>query len=82
MVGHILHLNLLPQHSPYKHLIGHILLSKHHPHIRTIVNKTGNIEAKFRFFEMEVLAGDEDTMVLVNEEGCRFKFDYAKGVLE
>ena len=78
MVGHILHLNLLPSHSPYKHLIGHILLSKHHPHIRTIVNKTGNIEAKFRFFEMEVLAGDEDTMVLVNEEGCRFKFDYAR----
>jgi tRNA (guanine37-N1)-methyltransferase len=78
MVGHLLHLNLLPQHTPYKHLIGHILLSKHHPHIRTIVNKTGNIETKFRFFEMEVLAGEEDTMVSVNEEGCRFTFDYSR----
>jgi tRNA G37 N-methylase Trm5 len=31
--------------------------------IRTVVNKTGNIENKFRVLPMEVIAGIDDMMV-------------------
>lgn len=76
-VGHIAHLNLRDEHEPYKHLIGQVILDKS-PSIRTVVNKIGTIDSTFRFFAMEVLAGEPSTMVQVKEEGCRFEFDYAK----
>lgn len=39
---------------------------KKNPKIKTVVNKVGNIETKFRTFEMELLAGEEsfDTEVV------------------
>lgn len=77
MVGHLIHLNLLPEHSPYKHVIGQVILDKH-PQCRTVVNKLGSIANVYRVFDMEFLAGDHDTMVEVREEGCTFAFDYAK----
>lgn len=77
MVGHLIHLNLLPEHSPYKHIIGQVMLDKH-PQCRTVVNKLGSIADVYRVFDMEFLAGDHDTMVKVHEEGCTFTFDYAK----
>lgn len=76
-VGHIAHLNLREEQEPYKHLIGQVILDKS-PAIRTVVNKVGTIDSTFRFFAMEVLAGEEGTLVEVKEEGCRFAFDYAK----
>lgn len=42
------------------------------------MNKLGSIDTTFRFFSMEVIAGDNDTIVEVNEEGCLFNFDYSK----
>jgi tRNA (guanine37-N1)-methyltransferase len=76
-VGHLVHLNLRPEQEPFKKLIGAVILDKN-PAIRTVVNKVGSIDSTFRFFRMEVLAGEPDTMVEVREEGCRFRFDYAK----
>jgi tRNA (guanine37-N1)-methyltransferase len=76
-IGHIAHINLREEHEPYKHLIGQVILDKN-PIIRTVVNKVGSIEATFRFFEMELLAGEDRMQVEVKEEGCVFKFDYSK----
>jgi tRNA (guanine37-N1)-methyltransferase len=75
-IGHIAHLNLREPHLPHKHLIGQVLLDKN-KNIRTVVHKTSNIHHTFRFFEMEVIAGERDTLVEMRESGCRFAFDYA-----
>ncbi|KAI8593599.1 guanine(37)-N1-methyltransferase [Geranomyces variabilis] len=76
-VGHIAHLNLRDVFMPYKHIIGQVLLDKN-TNLKTIVNKTGNIDNTFRFFEMELLAGERDLMAQVNESGCKFKFDFSR----
>ena len=76
-IGHIAHLNLRPEHEPFKHLIGSVILDKN-PVIKTVVNKVGAIEATFRFFQMELLAGEDKLQVEVKEEGCFFTFDYSK----
>lgn len=77
--GHVAHLNLRPQHLPYKQVIGQVLVEKNQ-HIRTVINKTDNVgtESQFRTFSYEVLAGPDDMNVEQNENGCVFKFDYSK----
>lgn len=76
-IGHIAHLNLRSEHEPFKHLIGAVILDKN-PAIKTVVNKIGAIEVTFRFFQMEVLAGEDRMQVELREEGCNFTFDYSK----
>ena len=73
--GHVAHLNLRDALLPYKHAIGQAILDKN-PHIHTVVNKTGVINAQFRTFPMEVLAGPDETIVEVREGGARFRFDF------
>ncbi|KND04892.1 tRNA (guanine) methyltransferase [Spizellomyces punctatus DAOM BR117] len=76
-VGHIAHLNLRDQHIPYKSIIGQVLLDKN-KNLRTIVNKTGNIDHTFRFFQMELLAGENNMMAELKEGDCRFRFDFSR----
>jgi len=70
-------MNLNQEYLPYKHLIGQIILDKN-PGIKTVVNKLDSIDTKFRFFDMEVLAGDLDFVVEHHESDCRFTFDFSK----
>jgi len=77
MTGHIAHVNLKDEYLPYKHQIGQILLDKN-PQIRTVVNKLDTIDNQFRFFKMELLAGDPDYVVEHHEADCRFTFDFTK----
>ncbi|GMF36517.1 unnamed protein product [Phytophthora fragariaefolia] len=76
-VGHIAHLNLRDNQLPFKSVIGQVILDKN-AQIRTVVNKTDNIETKFRTFPMEVLAGDDDMEVEVHESKAKFRFNYAE----
>jgi tRNA (guanine37-N1)-methyltransferase len=75
-VGHIAHLNLREAQLPYQKLIGEVMLAKHQPQIRSVVTKVGNISNEFRFFPMELLAGDDDFECTVREHACHFRFNY------
>ena len=57
-----------------------MILDKH-PHLKTVVNKTGNIETEFRVFPMEVIAGINSTETEVVQHGAKFKLDFAKVVM-
>ncbi|KAI1315085.1 tRNA(m(1)G37)methyltransferase [Mortierella claussenii] len=76
-VGHIAHMNLKDEYLPYKHLIGQIIMDKN-PSLRTVVNKTDSIDTTFRFFKMELLAGEDNMIAEVRESGCRFKLDFSQ----
>jgi tRNA (guanine37-N1)-methyltransferase len=73
------HVNLRNQYLPYKYLIGQVLLDKN-PAILTVINKTLDVgtESEFRTFPYEVLAGEDNLDVLVNDDGCHFKFNFGK----
>lgn len=77
LVGHIAQLNLRDVHLPYKTIIGQIFLDKT-PNVRTVVNKMNTIDTKFRYFAMEILAGEKNTITITKEHGCTYEFDFAQ----
>lgn len=76
-IGHIIHLNLRDHLLEYRYFIGQVLLDKIKT-CRTVVNKSNIIDNTYRNFNMEVLAGDEDFLVTVKENNCKFQFDFSK----
>lgn len=77
-IGHIAHINLRDDHEAWKSLIGHVMLDKLSPRIKTVVNKTNNTSGPYRTFAMEVLAGGRNLITSVKENGCMFYLDFEK----
>jgi len=77
IIGHIAHFNLRDDFLPYKYLIGQVVLEKN-PAIKTVVNKVDTINTQFRFFQMELLAGEPNYMVTLWQSGSRYRFDFSK----
>ncbi|KAJ3127362.1 tRNA(m(1)G37)methyltransferase [Nowakowskiella sp. JEL0407] len=76
-IGHIAHLNLREQYEPYKKIIGQVILEKN-KNLKTVVNKLDSIDHTFRFFQMELLAGENNMIAETRECGCVFRFDFSK----
>lgn len=58
-----------------KKAIGQVILDKN-PCLKTIVTKIGSLSNEFRTFDMEVIAGRDDTDVTVCERGLKLRFDF------
>ena len=72
-------MNLRDRYIPFKNIVAEIIFDKS-PKIKTVINKVDNVgdESEFRTFQYELLAGEDDLNVVVSEEGCEFRFNYAK----
>ncbi|KAI0566025.1 tRNA (guanine(37)-N(1))-methyltransferase [Gracilaria domingensis] len=77
-IGHIAHLNLREEQLPFKNLIGEVMLDKLGSRVKTIVNKLENTGGPYRTFAMEVLAGEDNLITSVKENGCTFRMDFSK----
>lgn len=81
IVGHIAHVNLKDEWLPFQFIIGKVFLDKNKPRIKTVVNKEGQIDTKYRTFGMKVIAGEAKkdwSIVKMKEEGCQFELDFTK----
>lgn len=71
------HVNLREEWLPYKAMIGQVILDKI-PSIRTVVNKLSEIHAEYRYFDMEVIAGEADfvatTVSIERRRACSSPF--------
>ncbi|XP_015277505.1 PREDICTED: tRNA (guanine(37)-N1)-methyltransferase [Gekko japonicus] len=77
-IGHIAHLNLRDHQLPYRHLIGQVIIDKN-PGLTCAVNKTNIIDSAYRNFKMEVVAGEEGSMITkVKEHYITYEFDFSK----
>ncbi|KAH7910443.1 Met-10+ like-protein-domain-containing protein [Hygrophoropsis aurantiaca] len=77
ITGHLAHMNLNKEYLPYKHIIGQVILDKNRG-IKTVVNKLDSIDTQFRFFKMELLAGEPNYIVEHHESDCKFTFDFTR----
>ncbi|XP_060938695.1 tRNA (guanine(37)-N1)-methyltransferase [Limanda limanda] len=76
-VGHIAHMNLRDHQLLYKSLIGQVIMDKN-PGITCVVNKLNIIDSTYRNFKMEVLAGEENMVAKLKENGVTYEFDFSR----
>ncbi|CAF1142667.1 unnamed protein product [Adineta ricciae] len=77
IIGHIAHFNLRDEVLPYKHIIAQVILDKL-VNVKTVVNKLHEIDSVYRNFDLEIIAGEANTIVQCRESKATFQFDFAK----
>ncbi|CAF0871347.1 unnamed protein product [Adineta ricciae] len=77
LIGHIAHFNLKDAVLPYKHVIAQVVLDKL-VNVKTVVNKLHEIDSVHRNFDLEILAGEQNTIVKCRESKATFQFDFSK----
>jgi tRNA (guanine37-N1)-methyltransferase len=75
-IGHVAHFNLKPQHVPYGKLIGQVLVDTN-PAIETVVSKVGQVSGPFRTYQLELLAGPNQTQTTLVEHGLEVELNVA-----
>jgi len=73
--GSLARINLRDELMPYRYAIGEVIMKKN-KHIRTVVCKKGLIESQFRTLPIEIVAGENNTIVTTIEHGIKYRFDY------
>lgn len=58
-------------------IVAQVVLDKL-PHVKTVVNKLHEIDSVYRNFELEIVAGEPNTVVKCRESKAIFQFDFAK----
>lgn len=61
----------------FRRIVAQVILDKL-PHVKTVVNKLHEIDSVYRNFDLEILAGDQNTVVSCRESNAIFQFDFAK----
>ncbi|ELA42410.1 uncharacterized protein VICG_00509 [Vittaforma corneae ATCC 50505] len=75
VIGDIVHLNLTEEQQKYKKTIADTIYFKTG---KTVINKTGKIEANFRFYHSEILAGPRKLTTIHKENDVKFFLDLEK----
>ncbi|CAI5452426.1 unnamed protein product [Caenorhabditis angaria] len=75
--GHIVHCNFADNILPYRFILADILLNKV-KQCRTVVQKGSSITNIYRNLDLVLLAGEEDYITELKEDGLRFKLDFSK----
>ncbi|CAB3397253.1 unnamed protein product [Caenorhabditis bovis] len=75
--GHIIHCNFVDKLLPFRYVIANILLEKNQK-CRTVVQKGDIITSVYRNLDLELLAGEQDYVTELKEEGLRYKLDFSK----
>uniref|UniRef100_A0A0K0FIH2 tRNA (guanine(37)-N1)-methyltransferase n=1 Tax=Strongyloides venezuelensis TaxID=75913 RepID=A0A0K0FIH2_STRVS len=76
-IGHIAHFNLREELLPYKYILAQMILDKV-SWCKTVVNKLDTITTEFRFFNMELLGGEDNYIATVVEDKIKYKMDFSK----
>ncbi len=77
VIGDIAVLDLPPTRSPKKKLVAETLLSVF-KNIKVVVNKTSRVDTDYRTRSVELLAGENRTLTVHKEYGCKLKVDVAE----
>jgi tRNA (guanine37-N1)-methyltransferase len=77
IVGHIAILELQPELSEFKRVIGNAVIQLHR-NVKTVLAKISPISGEFRLRKFELVAGEDRTETEHREHGCRFLLDVKK----
>ena len=63
---------------PYRSIIGQVIMEKN-PIVKTVITKVGEINATYRYYDLECIAGDDSTYETIHiEDKVRFKVDVSR----